>query len=277
MPQGNALGAYLRQRRTKLDPAAFGFDAGRRRTPGLRREELAQLAHISATWYTWLEQGRGGKPSAAVLDRLALKLTEAEREHLFLLGLGRLPEVRYRACDAITPRLQRVLDVLTDSPAIVRTATWDVIAWNQAAAAVFTDYGQLAPAERNILRLMFCEPRMRTVQGDWQSVARLVVASFRRDAARAGADAEVAHLVAELSQSSPEFAAMWRDEDVQTDSNGVKHLRHPQLGAITLEFSSFAVDARPDLSLIVYNPVEESDRRRIAAFIAAASHSALPA
>lgn len=194
-------------------------------------------------------------------------LTEAEREHLFLLGLGRLPEVRYRACDTITPRLQRVLDVFTDTPAIVRTATWDVIAWNRAAAAVFTDYGQLAPTERNVLRLMFCEPRMRAVQGDWQSVARLVVASFRRDAARAGADAEVERLVTELSQASPEFTAMWRDEDVQTDGNGVKHLRHPQLGAITLEFSSFAVDARPDLSLIVFNPVSETDRQRIAAII----------
>lgn len=184
MPQGNVLGAYLRQRRTKLDPGAFDYDGGRRRSQGLRREEVAQLAHISATWYTWLEQGRGGKPSAAVLDRLAqaLMLTEAEREHLFLLG--RLPEVRYRACDTITPRLQRVLDVFTDTPAIVRTATWDVIAWNRAAAAVFTDYGQLAPTERNVLRLTFCEPRMRAVQGDWQSVARLVVASFRRDVAR---------------------------------------------------------------------------------------------
>lgn len=90
---------------------------------------------------------------------------EAEREHLFLLGLGRLHEVRYRACDTITPRLQRVLDVFTDTPAIVRTATWDVIAWNRAAAAVFTDYGQLAPTERNVLRLMFCDPRMRGTRG----------------------------------------------------------------------------------------------------------------
>ncbi|CAK8738624.1 hypothetical protein SODG_002227 [Sodalis praecaptivus] len=90
------------------------------------------------------------------------------------------------------------------------------------------------------------------------------MASFRHDAARAGADAEVERLVTELSQASPEFAAMWRDEDVQTDGNGIKHLRHPQLGAITLEFSSFAVDARPDLSLVVFNPVSETDRQRIA-------------
>src|SRR5438270_12177465 len=108
----NVLGAYLRDRRMKLDPAALGFPSERRRTPGLRREEVAQRANISPTWYTWLEQGRGGAPSADVLDRLsrAFMLTDVEREHLFLLGLGRPPEARYRQNDGATPRLQRVLD-----------------------------------------------------------------------------------------------------------------------------------------------------------------------
>src|ERR1700744_4013079 len=111
------LGTYLKARRAKLDPAAFGLGGGRRRTPGLRREEVAQRANISATWYTWLEQGRGGHPSADVLNRNAtgLMLTEVEREHLFFLGLGRPPEARYRGVDAITPRLQRLLDALTYS------------------------------------------------------------------------------------------------------------------------------------------------------------------
>src|ERR1700727_3140577 len=129
----NRLGTYLKDRRAKLDPAAFGLAPERRRTPGLRREEVAQRANISTTWYTWLEQGRGGSASADVLDRIAraLTLTEVEREHLFLLGLGHLPEARYRGGDAITPRLQRLLDVLTYSPAIVRTATWDIVAWNR--------------------------------------------------------------------------------------------------------------------------------------------------
>jgi transcriptional regulator with XRE-family HTH domain len=121
----NRLGAYLKDRRTKLDPAAFGLTAARRRTPGLRREEVAQRANISATWYTWLEQGRGGAPSADVLDRIAraLMLTDVEREHLFLLGLGRPPEVRYKTSEGVTPRLQRVLDALEFSPAVVSTIT----------------------------------------------------------------------------------------------------------------------------------------------------------
>ncbi len=269
MTDGSSLGAYLKNRRTKLDPASFGIAAGRRRTTGLRREEVAQRANVSATWYTWLEQGRGGSPSADVLDRIAraLMLTEVEREHLFLVGLGRPPEVRYHGSDAITPRLQRLLDALTYSPAIVRTATWDVVAWNRAAAAVLTDYGMLPPDQRNILRMIFRDSHIRAAQSDWEAVARFVVSAFRIDAARAGADAEVAPLVAELCQSSPEFASMWRENDVQTHGDGVKHLRHPHLGPIALEYSAFAVDGRPDLSLIVYNPATSADRRLIESLV----------
>ncbi len=269
MPDSNSLGTYLRNRRTKLDPASFGFAVGRRRTSGLRREEVAQRADISAAWYTWLEQGRGGNPSADALDRIAraLTLTEVEREHLFLLGLGRLPEVHYRGGDAITPRLQRLLDALACSPAIVRTATWDVVAWNRAAAAVLTDYGALPPDQRNILRMIFCDACIRAAQFDWDAVARFVVGAFRIDAARAGAEAEVAPLVEELCRSSPEFASLWRDNDVQRHGDGVKHLRHPQLGPMALEYSAFAVDGRPDLSLIVYNPATSADRRLVEALV----------
>src|SRR5579862_8403881 len=174
---GNVLGSYLKDRRTKLDPAAFGVSMTRRRTPGLRREEVAQRANVSATWYTWLEQGRGGAPSADVLDRIAraLMLTEAEREHLFLLGLGHPPEAHYRKDEGVTPRLQRVLDALEPSPALIRTATWDVIAWNRAVAVMFTDYGAMPPEERNILRFIFLDPRARDVQYDWKSVADFVL------------------------------------------------------------------------------------------------------
>lgn len=270
----NKLGTFLRDRRMRLDPAAFGFATGRRRTQGLRREEVAQRANISPTWYTWLEQGRGGAPSADVLNRIAtgLMLTEPEREHLFMLGLGRPPEVRYKSVDSVTPRLQRVLDALDPSPAIIKTATWDVVAWNRAAAAMLTDYSKLPREQRNILRLMFGNPRVRHAQDDWQSVARFVVGSFRADAVRAGAGAEVAELVEELSRVSPEFAALWRDNDVvAAHGEGVKRLRHPEIGLIELEFSVFAVDGRPELGMIVYNPVKQSDAERIRSLIAARS------
>jgi transcriptional regulator with XRE-family HTH domain len=265
----NLLGTYLKDRRTRLDPAAFGFSVGRRRTPGLRREEVAQRSNISPTWYTWLEQGRGGAPSADVLNRIAgaLMLTDIEREHLFLLGLGRPPEVRYKAAEGVTPRLQRLLDALEASPALIKTATWDVVAWNRAAAVVLTDYGALPPGQRNILRLIFGNPRVRAAQHDWENIARFVVGAFRADVARAGAASEVGELVDELCRLSPEFAALWRDNDVHGHGEGVKHLRHPILGPIMLEYSAFAVDGRPDLGMIVYNPVTSSDADRIRSLV----------
>jgi transcriptional regulator with XRE-family HTH domain len=265
----NLLGHYLRDRRAKLDPAAFGFALTRRRTPGLRREEVAQRANVSATWYTWLEQGRGGAPSPDVLERIAraMMLTDAEREHLFLLGLGRPPEARYRAPEGISPRLQRVLDTLQYSPAFVRTATWDVIAWNRAAAVVLTDYARLAEGGRNVLRLMFRDSSVRAAQADWQSVARYVVASFRADVARAGAARDVQLLVDELCSTSPEFAAMWRDHDVQSHADGLKVLQHPLAGKLSLEFSGFAVDGRPDLSLVIYNPATPEDAQKVRALL----------
>lgn len=264
------LGTYLKDRRARLDPAAFGLSATRRRTPGLRREEVAQRANISTTWYTWLEQGRGGAASADVLDRIAraLMLTEVEREHLFLLGLGRPPELRYRAADGVTPRLQRVLDALEPAPALIRTATWDVIAWNRAASVVLMDYGSIPPEQRNILRMIFSDPRVRAAQYDWESVARHVVAAFRTDAARAGAASQVAQLVEELCRLSPEFEALWRDNDVMSFGEGVKHLKHPVLGPISFEYSSFAVDGRTDLGMVVYNPATQLDAERIGSLLA---------
>jgi len=260
------LGAFLRSRRTRLDPATFGL-TGRRRTPGLRREEVAQRASISPTWYTWLEQGRGGAPSAEVLSRVAgaLMLTDTEREHLFMLGLGRPPEVRYKTVDGVNPRLQRLLDSLHSSPALIKTATWDVVAWNRAAAVVLTDYSTLPLGQRNILRFLFCNPAIRAKQHDWESVARFVVGSFRADAARAGLASEVAELVEELCSVSMEFAALWRDNDVlrQSDGDGIKRLQHPKLGAIELEYSAFAVDGRPDLGMIVYTPLASVIAERI--------------
>ena len=266
MNTAQTLGDFLRSRRTRLDPASFGF-SGRRRTPGLRREEVAQRAHISSTWYTWLEQGRGGAPSAAVLERIceALMLTDTEREHLFVLGLGRPPEVRYQSSGGVDPRLQRVLDSLDASPSIIKTATWDVVAWNRAAAVVLTDYGTLPPGQRNILRFLFGDPDVRAKQHDWESVARFVVGTFRADVARAGLASEVSDLVDGLCRASPDFERMWRENQVFGPSEGehVKRLLHPQFGTIEMEYSLFAVDGRPDLSMLVYTPLDERIARRI--------------
>ena len=227
---------------------------------------MAQRANISPTWYTWLEQGRGGAPSADVLDRIAraLMLTDVEREHLFLLGLGRPPEVRYRAAEGVTPRLQRVLDALDPSPAVIRTATWDVVAWNRAATVMLMDYGSMPPEQRNILRFIFLDPRSRAAQYDWESVARFVVGAFRVDAARAGAAAEVEPLVDELCRLSPEFKAMWRDNDVRG------HQARPSSTYATRCWVRSPSNIRPSPStaeptsrMVVYNPATPEDAERI--------------
>jgi len=140
-----------------------------------------------------------------------------------------------------------------------------VIAWNRAATAMLMDPGSLPPEQRNLLRVMFLDPRARNWHDDWESMARLVVGAFRLDSARAGALEDVATLVNELSRRSPEFEAMWRENDVPgAFSDGIKHMQHPVFGSVSLEYSSFAVDGRPDLILAVYNPASSLDAARIA-------------
>jgi transcriptional regulator with XRE-family HTH domain len=264
MAIGSTLGSYLRERRTRLDPKALGY-SGRRRTPGLRREEVAERAGISSTWYCWLEQGRGGPPSAHTLDCVAeaLMLTEAEREHLFHLGLGRPPQIRRQLTGLVPERIQRILDKLDDSPAIVRNAAWDVVAWNATAAAVFGDYGSLPAEDRNLMRLMFLDPKARVANPDWDSIARFVVGVFRGDATRTGTVSSIEPMVDELCTKSPEFAEMWSDNDVNSVCEKLKRVRHDQLGEIAFEFSAFAVDGRPDLMMLVYAPVTDGDAARI--------------
>ena len=260
-----ALGKFLQHRRAKLDPASFGFSSTRRRTPGLRREEVAQRANISSAWYVCLEQGRGGAPSSDVLEKLAkaLLLTEAEREHMFVIGLGRAPESRYRRSDGIEPRLQRVLEQLSPAPAFIKTATWDVVAWNQAATVLWPDFGRLGLPERNTLRMVFLDPQAQTLYYDWEGVARMAVGAFRADVARVGALAEVAALVEELSRSSPAFQAMWQENDVAATAHAVKDLRHPVLGTLSFEASIFGVDGRQDLTMMLFMPASTEVAERI--------------
>jgi transcriptional regulator with XRE-family HTH domain len=275
---GQTLGRFLQDRRAKLDPASFGFRSSRRRTPGLRREEVAQRANISSAWYVCLEQGRGGAPSADVLDNLAkaLLLTDAEREHLFLIGLGRAPESRYKRHDGIEPRLQRVLDKLSPAPAFIKTATWDVVAWNEAATVIWPNMGENAGYGRNTLRMVFLDPDAQTLYFDWEAVARLAVAGFRADVARAGAMAEVTAMVDELSRSSPAFKAMWQDNDVSDGAHAVKDLRHPVLGKISFEASTFGVDGRQDLTMMVFLPVGTEVAESLASLLVSKSSLAGP-
>lgn len=259
----HALGDFLRARRQRLDPATFGFPAGRRRTRGCAAKR-SRSSPASARLVYWLEQGRGGAPYREVLERIArgLRLTTPEREHLFILAFGHPPQTRLTVTDDMTPRLQRVLDAFT-IPAIIRTASWDVIAWNAPAAVVLTDYSQLPLAERNVLRRLFTRPEARCTLEDWQRVGQLIVNAFRADVTRMGATKETDQLIAELSQQSVEFARFWQSHDVAGHGEGYKRINHPQMGPLDLEFTSFAVEGRPDLSLLVFNPATTESQRKI--------------
>ena len=158
-----------------------------------------------------------------------------------LLGLGRPPEARFQSTEGISPRIQRIIDALEFIPAFIKTSTWDIIAWNRTAAAVF-GYDLVGPEKRNILRRIFCDPAARAAQVHWDSVARFAVAAFRADVVRAGAEQTIASLVSELCLLSPEFNAMWQENDVRGYGEGTKQMRHPTAGMLALEYSAFAVD-----------------------------------
>jgi transcriptional regulator with XRE-family HTH domain len=261
---GNALGIFLRDRRRRIDPVSFGFPMTRRRTPGLRREEVALLANVSAAWYTWLEQGRGGAPSTDVLDRLArgLRLTEAEREHLYLLAQNRPPEVVPQEPETVEPELQHILDSLELSPAAIRTSAWDVLASNRAARVILGPR-DATPGRYNTLESFFAVIDRKEPGPAWSSVARAVVSQFRTEAFQAGFGPRAQEVVDGLVRSSPEFRRLWNELDVGLHMEPTKTFVLPEHGALTFELATFSVDGHPGLKLVIFTPASHEDRLRV--------------
>lgn len=255
------LGQYLRDSRSRLRPP---LNTGHRRTPGLRREEVASLACVSVTWYTWLEQGRGGPPSGEVLERLAraLELDAAGRELLFFLAHQRPPPLSVKQSDQVTPTLQRVLDAMPYSPVYVKNLTWDLVGWNNAAAAL-ADYAPLPTGERNVLRRLFTMPVVQATLQDWDSEARFAVSAFRLDAARAGKNSQAAALVNELRAASPDFRRMWEEADTRRYGVQTRHVNHPRAGTISFECSTLDVNDSDGLHLLVYTPITRADAEAV--------------
>lgn len=254
------FGDFLRSRRERLTPASVGLAEGfRRRTPGLRREEVALLAGVGTTWYTWLEQGRDVHPSTEVLSALAdaLKLDPAERRHLFILSDRPPPESLPTGPERVEEPLRRMLDSLTAQPAYVLGRRWDVLAWNGAARALFGDYGSLQGDERNIMHMVFANQRHRRLLIDWEQLAPASLAMFRADSARYAGDPDFQRLIATLTEASPEFRNWWPQHDVQRPFAGHKRIRHPLAGRMTFEYTSLAVSDQQDMKLIVYTPLDE--------------------
>ncbi|CAM5314163.1 MULTISPECIES: helix-turn-helix domain-containing protein [Streptomyces] len=252
------LSEFLRTRRARLKPEDVGLAAfGRhRRVPGLRREELAQLAGVSVAYYTRLEQGNGRNVSAEVLGSIAraLRLTDAEHAHLTHLAKPKAHKKKPAARQQqVRGALRQLLDTMEGVPAYVVGRRSEILAWNRMAAALFGDWGELPPGERNWARLVFLRPAYRELFVDWEQKAIDIVCALRMDAGCDPDDARLSALVGELSVKSEEFRRLWATHDVKEKNHGVKHLHHPLVGDLALNFESFRLTDGSEQSLVTYH------------------------
>ncbi|MBA2680014.1 MAG: helix-turn-helix domain-containing protein [Ktedonobacteraceae bacterium] len=259
------LAQFLRTRRERLSPEAAGLStSSRRRTPGLRREELSQLAGMGVTWYTRLEQGQDILVSPQVLESLArvFDLNAAERDHLFILAREQVPADPYPLTSTISPQLQSTLDTI-GNPAYITNPRWDIIGYNQAMVRVFSGSDAFSTHERNILRSMFTNPLQRTRLRDWEKEARGTLALFRAGSDRYVQEPWFKDLVAELQQASPEFREWWPQHDIQSAYTGRKELYHPLVGLLILQTSTFQVIDAPDLRMVIFTAAEAETARKL--------------
>ncbi len=255
------LADFLRKRRGRLQPEDVGLPSGgRRRTPGLRREEVAHIAGVGTTWYTWLEQGREVRASLDVLEALsrALRLTPAERTHLVLLGRGEEPPP-CKSDERVSATVRRLIENLGPNPAFVLGRRWDYLAYNRAACAVFGDLDAVPRAARNHVWMYFMDPARREMFPDWERSSRLLVAKFRADCARHIGDPSFAELIGTLRKSSPEFCQAWKKHEVARTGEGRKEIRHPVAGLLRFEHAVFHPQEAPEQRLILYSPLSGSD------------------
>jgi transcriptional regulator with XRE-family HTH domain len=254
-PRRVEFGDFLRSRRERLSPKAVGIAGGRRRrTAGLRREEVAELAGIGVDWYIRLEQGRTVNPSATTVDALARALKLGKAEHAHLRSLARDPDRRVFAIETVPDSIRRLLDSL-DLPAYVTGRRWDVLAWNAVAEEIF-GFGRLAEGDRNVLLAMLTNPAMRKLFGaTWADEARRMVAQFRVTHDIWAGDPAFVSLLERLRQGSPEFSAWWGAHDVRGTASGRKVLNHPKRGRLHFEYTSFQANDDPGLKLTIYSVV----------------------
>jgi transcriptional regulator with XRE-family HTH domain len=257
VPAANAeLRDFLRSRRARITPEEAGLapSAGARRVPGLRREEVAQLAGVSVDYYVRLERGRGLHVSEAVLDAVAraLRLNEDERGHLFAVARPTRGRSRPLPAQRVRQGLYRILDTLTEVPALVIGRRTDVLAANRLARALYTDFEALPHRERNMSRFIFLDPAARALYPDWEGVARSGVATLHLYAGRHPDDPRLAELIGELSLRDEDFRRWWAEHDVLRRTYGAKHLHHPVVGDLVLDYEALAVTGDPDQTLGIY-------------------------
>jgi transcriptional regulator with XRE-family HTH domain len=260
------LGTFLRSRRERISPQQVGLIAGgRRRTPGLRREELAQMAGVGVTWYTWLEQGRDINVSGQVLEAIcrALLLDASERSHVMnLAGLDDHDFV-VRECRALSPSVQVMLDQLSPFPASVANARFDLLAFNHVYCRLISDLREIPPEDRNTLWLGFTNPAWRQAMVEWEDGMSRMVAQYRLNMADHVGEPQWKDLVRRLSEASPEFVDMWSRRDVQGVENRTKLVMNSHVGLLRLDHTSYWIGPRSGTRVVVYTPLDEEARRRL--------------
>jgi transcriptional regulator with XRE-family HTH domain len=256
------LSNFLRTRRARISPADIGLPATqRRRIPGLRREEVAHLAGVSVTWYTWLEQKRPISVSAGTLDNLArvLRLDPIERIQLFDLALRQPVADSTSQRETVSPRFQRMLDHNATMPAFVMGRRWDILAWNQAARAFFFDFEQVPADERNMVWLCFTSSALRSLMVDWPTRAQDALARFRADYGRHAGESYFVELIERLNSVCPEFAQWWPRHDILPLAEGCSQYRHPLVGRIFAEHMMFSLADNPEVRVVVFLPATEAN------------------
>lgn len=258
-----ALSTFLKSQRAKILPQSVGLPAGtRRRTPGLRREEVAQLAGVSTTWYTWLEQGRDIKVSASVLDCIAsaLQLTFDERKYLYALALDTTLGVSLNQSiqPQISPALARILQELRHCPTIISDRKCDIVGWNQAASHVFLDFNQIAVEERNMIGLLFTRKEFQSLAVNWEHFVKGFLSIFRTYYGQYVEDEWYDHFIEEMSRSYPDFARLWNQSEVSTAPEVAVEFRHAKAGKMLFHLTSLQVQGSADLRCSIYTPAPET-------------------
>ncbi|MFT8883340.1 MAG: helix-turn-helix transcriptional regulator [Liquorilactobacillus hordei] len=256
------LGDFLKTRRAKISPAQVGLPVGsHRRTPGLRREEVASLAGIGITWYTWLEQGREIQVSAQILESLSrvLMLNEEETRHLYTLAHQVVPLAIPSHQQTVSPMLQRMLDSLVYSPALILDTRWNLIAWNTAARIALIDFDTISPADRNCVWLMFTDSEYQKRFTEWDKQAQGLVARFRAECSKYIEDPWVTEFVNKLKRKSPDFTKWWSMHNVEHEEGNYKILNHPKAGKLIFEHTSFFVADNMTLKLFINAPAPNTN------------------
>jgi len=254
-PRRSEFGDFLRSRREKLSPKAVGLPGGRRRrTAGLRREEVAELAGIGVDWYIRLEQGRTVSPSVTTIDALARALRLGKAEHAHLRALASHADRRAFCRESVPDPIRRMVDNL-NAPAYITGRRWDVLAWNAVADEIFA-FSRLAEEDRNTLICMLTNPHTRRLFGPaWAEEAKRMVAQFRATHDLWAGDPAFIDLLERLRQGSPEFAIWWEAHDIRSVTAGQKWLSHPNKGSLRFEYTTFQANDDPALKLVIYTPV----------------------